>query len=66
MELIWECGILLAECESIRFRYILYHLDELCIEEVQYSKWNVWYCYRYFENLDELQPYLNSIDIPQS
>lgn len=65
MELIWERGVILAERNANQFRLILYQVDEFYIEETRHLKWNIWYSYRCFTDVEQTQPYLNAIDISQ-
>lgn len=57
MELIWEKAIYIGEKQSEVFKYILYRLDEMYVEETRYISYNFMHQFRCIEDKELLSTY---------
>lgn len=57
MELIWEKAIYIGEKQSEFFKYILYRLDGMYVEETRYLNYNFMHKFRCIEDKELLSTY---------
>lgn len=57
MELIWEKAVYIGEKQSEFFKYILYRLDEMYVEETRYISYNFMHKFRCIEDKELLSTY---------
>ena len=62
-ETIWEF-VFIAEREDIDHRILLYPIDNFYVEVYYDKDFNVLRKFKSFDSTDELEPYLDKIDIP--
>lgn len=63
MELIWERAVYIGERYTDMFKYILYNLDGIYIEETRYATYNIWYQYQCVDDTEVLLQYNCESDI---
>ncbi|MFT3948321.1 MAG: hypothetical protein QM763_15230 [Agriterribacter sp.] len=57
MELIWEKAVYIGEKQSEFFKYILYRLDGMYVEETRYISYNFMHKFRCVEDKESLSTY---------
>jgi hypothetical protein len=62
-EALWEKGVHIAEREDEVHRFILYQLDAFYVEAWYHKEYNVLRKFNVFDDLEQLQPYLEQIKI---
>ena len=64
LALLMECGVDVAKRRDRDFRYILYNVDGLYVEEVRSAFNDAWLDFCCIEDTDELLPYTEDIELP--
>jgi hypothetical protein len=62
-EALWEYGVHIAEREDEVHRFILYQLNAFYVEAWYHKEYNVLRKFNVFDDMEQLQPYLEQIKI---